>query len=155
MPGGTYVSPSGINASGLIVGTYLDQDYNSHSFIMDNKGVSEFTIPGALFTYANCINNNGAIGGFYYDGTNGYAFVSKAGKVSTIDYANPNAPNTITNNFGGKQIVYVKYFSYPQITGINDRGDVVGYTFDLYKPTDPSIHFLYVFQTSFWGTPLP
>src|SRR6266478_3227414 len=153
--GATDIQPLGINASGVVVGNYSDENYDSHSFIMDSKGITEWTIPGARFVYANCINNNGAIGGLYSDGTNGHAFVSKGGKLSNIDYQNPDAPNSITNNVGGREVVFVKFSSYPQVTSINDRGDIVGYTFDFYKATDPSIHFFYGFQKSFWGTPLP
>jgi hypothetical protein len=155
IPGGTFVTPAGINASGVIVGTYYDENFNLHNFIMDNKGVSEFTLPGATFVYADCINNKGAIGGVYGAGTNTYGFVYKGGKLSTIDYANPNAPDTITENFGGRQVVFVKIASSPTVSGINDRGDIVGYTTDVYMPTDPSIPFYIGFETSFWGTPLP
>jgi hypothetical protein len=154
VPGATWVSPSGINASGVIVGSYLDENYNNHSFIMDNKGISEFTIPGATYVQANCINDNGEIGGGYSDGNGPHAFVLKGGKLSTIDYSNPNAPDTITRNVGGKAVVYVKFASNPTVIGINDRGDIVGYTFDLYR-TDPDSHFILGFQTSFWGTRLP
>ena len=155
IPGGTYVTPLGINASGVIVGNYLDENYDQRNFVMDGKGVTDFTIPGAAYTTANCINNKGAIGGFYSDGTNGYGFVYKGGKLSTIDYANPDAPDTITNNFGGKTLVYVKFSSSPTVTSLNDQGDIVGYWFDLYRPTDTSIHRILGFQNSFWGTPLP
>ena|ERR1044071_1090514 len=154
VPGGTYVTPLGINASGVIVGNYSDENYDQHNFVMDGKEITEFTIPGAAFTSANCINNNGAIAGSYSDGTNQYGFVYKGGKLSTIDYANPNAPDTITRNIGGQAVVYVKFYSAPTVTSINDRGDIVGYTFDLYR-TDPSSHFILGFQKSFWGTPLP
>jgi hypothetical protein len=154
VPGATSVSPAGINASGVIVGSYSDENYDYHSFVMDNKGVTLVTIPGATWVSANCINNNGAVGGSYSDGTKAYGFVSKGGKISTIDYANPNAPDTITRNIGGTAVVYVKFASSPTVTGINDQGDIVGYTFDLYW-TDPSSHHILGFQTSFWGTPLP
>jgi len=158
IPGVSYVQPMGINASGVIVGFYLDQDYNSHSFIMNNKGVSEWTLPGATSPpSALCINNQGAIGGAYSVGTNTYGFVYKGGKVSTIDYANPNAADSFTNNAGGIVEVFVKLSSSPVVTGINDRGDIVGYTADVYKATDPSYPYsqYYVFETSFWGTALP
>ena len=155
IPGATDVQALGINSSGVVVGNYSDENYDSHSFIMDNKGITEWTIPGARFVYANCINNNGAIGGLYSDGTHAHAFVYKAGKVSTIDYQNPDLPDSITRNVGGKQVVFFKFSSYPAITGINDRGDVVGYTSDFYKAVDPTTHFALIFQKSFWGTPLP
>jgi hypothetical protein len=116
---------------------------------------AEMTLPGADFVNATCINNKGAIGGIYASGTNAYGFVYKGGKISTIDYANPNTPDTITNTFGAKTVVFVKIASTPTVTSINDRGDIVGYTTDSYKADDPGIHFLLGIEQSFWGTPLP
>ena len=137
------------------MGNYLDENYDQHNFVMDAKGISEFAIPGAAFTSANCINNNGAIGGWFSDGTKGHAFIYKGGKVTTIDYRNPDLPDSITRNVEGQEMVFVRSSSYPQVTSINDRGDIVGYTFDFYRPTDPTIHFAVGFQRSFWGTCLP
>ena len=155
VPGAADVEPMGINASGTVVGNYFvfNGNFEGHSFIMDKKGITEFTIPGAKFFSANCINNNGAIGGWYNDGTKAYAFVSKGGKISTIDYARSDLPASITRNVRGQDVVFVRSDSYPQVTSINDRGDIVGYTSDLYTPTDPTLHFGLFFQKSFWGTP--
>ena len=157
VPGASDVQLTGINASGTVVGNYMvfDGNFEQHSFIMDNKGITEFTIPGAKFVSVNCINNNGAIGGWYNDGTKAHAFVCKGGKISTIDYARSDLPNSITRNVQGKDVVFVRSDSYPQVTSINDRGDIVGYTSDLYLSTDPTVFFGLFYQKSFWGSPLP
>jgi uncharacterized membrane protein len=157
VPGAADVQLTGINASGTVVGNYMvfDGNFEQHSFIMDNKGITEFTIPGAKFVTVNCINNNGAIGGWYNDGTKAHAFVSKGGKISIIDYARSDLPASITRNVRGNEVVFVRYDSYPQVTSINDRGDIVGYTTDYYMPTDPNLPFGLLFQQSFLGSPLP
>jgi hypothetical protein len=109
-----------INEAGTVVGSYVDEDFNTHGFLRRRDGTSETVdVPGSFSTVVNGINSRGDLVGAYlaFDEANGTVirggFVFSGGKFHTVIY--PGASTTM-------------------VTGINDRGDLVGYYF---LPTDP------------------
>jgi probable HAF family extracellular repeat protein len=108
IPGATSSAINGINATGEMVGSYLDP--KGHGFLYDGKTITTLDAPGATFTEANGINKSGAIVGDYYDSSDvQHGFLYQQGKFTKIDY-----PGS-----GGETVAY----------GINATGEVVGYYF--------------------------
>lgn len=102
----------GINSSGIVVGVTS----TGQAFLYDsNSGIeTPFSVPGATFTGAGGINDNGQIVGHYNDSTNtAHGYLEFAGQFITVDY--PSGPNTVNVN--------------TILTGINNEGQFVGYTF--------------------------
>lgn len=91
-----------------MVGTYaLGGTY--HGFQLSGTTYTTIDYPGAVFTAAYGINNNGQIVGFYYGSdTIDHAFRDFSGVFSTVDYPGSSAS---------------------ALTGINDAGQVVGQWF--------------------------
>ena len=69
MPGSTSTAAFGINASGQIVGSYVDADGTKipHGFLLDNGSYTTLDPPGSTFTWAHGINDFGQIVGMYQD----------------------------------------------------------------------------------------
>ena len=116
---GTY--PSGINALGVIAGSYQSADTVFHGFLRTPRGnFTTFQAPGADTTPGSyngtspsSINDLGAIAGSYYD-ANGFShgfLRSPEGKFTTFD----------VTGAGG-------YGSFP--IALNLEGDIVGYYTD-------------------------
>ena len=61
-------APMGINDKGVMVGQYLDQDYNLHGFLKAGSAYTTMDYPGAAGTGVNAINNAGQMVGAYLDG---------------------------------------------------------------------------------------
>jgi hypothetical protein len=113
--GATNTSPAAINDSGVVVGSYWFDCSPSNvcekSFIRAADGtITTFGVPGADETQAVAINASGETTGFFSgNGTTG-SFVRKAnGKI--IQFGVVNSSDDV---------------NYPQASGINDRGEVVG-----------------------------
>jgi probable HAF family extracellular repeat protein len=62
---------TGINASGQIVGYYLDVFNVVHGFLLDNGSYTMLDVPGSTGTWAYGINDSGQIVGYYYDASEG------------------------------------------------------------------------------------
>lgn len=102
----TYLN--GINASGDMVGGFIDGAGNEHGFFyMASSGsFTNLDVPGAIFTTAGGINNSDQIVGYYVDSaSNQHGFLYAKGVYTTIDF--PGA--SLTNAYG-----------------INSAGDIVG-----------------------------
>ena len=120
VPGATSTSPTGINNSGQISGTWYDNANNSHGFLRSSDGSTFTTIdpPNAAPNSLRCngINNLGQVVGSYREtGTNlfrGFVWRSSSG-ISTFDLS-----GLLPQNIG--------YLPGTDATGINDRGDIVG-----------------------------
>jgi photosystem II stability/assembly factor-like uncharacterized protein len=96
----------GINGQGEVVGTGTPcPDAN---FLYDNGTVTCVGPPGATYTVASAINNNGQVAGYYLDSNGQHLFLydQNTGTYTTFDY-----PNTSVSPFA---------------FGINDFGQVVG-----------------------------
>jgi hypothetical protein len=79
------VEPRGINASNVVVGTYLDATvpgYVSHGFILQGGVSTQIDYPGAVGTELNDINDSGMAVGEWYD-THGRPHPFKYDTVTT------------------------------------------------------------------------
>ena len=122
VPNSGFTAVLGINDSGVLTGSFDDQNGNIHSFIFRIPAYSRdrlqlrsnaFTIidfPGGFGTETGQINNRSWIVGEYFDGKTGAqkGFLLRNGKFTTIFI--PGSVNTVAN-------------------GINNQGVIVG-TFD-------------------------
>jgi len=143
VPGGY---PSGVNASGTMVGS----TQSGLGFVLEGSAIGTFSFPGATSTNANGINNageivgsaqlNGASVGFYLIGGT-YTQVVFPGSADTYAYGVNNSgqivgeyvlPNSTTNGFlftnGTFTTIDVNIGNAVATTayGINDAGDIVG-----------------------------
>jgi hypothetical protein len=67
---GQGTSPLGINDRGDIIGNYVDASFTTHGFLRTEDGnVTTVDPPDSVFTVAYGINLEGAITGFYIDGS--------------------------------------------------------------------------------------
>jgi probable HAF family extracellular repeat protein len=128
----------GINASGAIVGQYVDNVTDTTpGFVFANN---KFTIlvPGANTTVTNAqsINNDGQVVGFYSaDGVHQHGFLYNTTTQSTTFLPDPTGPN-VTN------------LVLTQFLGINDHNMAVGY----WQDTAGSQHgFLFNIETFLHG----
>jgi probable HAF family extracellular repeat protein len=160
VPGALLTELMGINDSGTIVGSYVDENSNSNNqqgFIYSGGTFTSLNFPGAVSTYAWGINNAGQIVGFYFDSSEvNHAFIYSSGAFAELSI--PGCKNSVAygiNNHGmivgncnnGDLAFLYNYsdhssmfFSYPgyytQPFAINDSGRVVGYYvlgFDAYN----------------------
>jgi probable HAF family extracellular repeat protein len=102
----------GINSSGIVVGGTS----TGQAFLYDsNSGIeTPFSVPGATSTGALAINDNGQVVGQFRDSTNTTrGYLEFGGQFIIVDY--PSGPNTVNVN--------------TILTGINDEGQFVGWTF--------------------------
>ncbi len=110
-------SVNGINKSNTVVGSYLDNQTNSHGFQRPSSGnYTTLDFPGAQSTAPLGINSSGVIVGSYSSPTQGFTY--QAGEWTTLDY--PGASTT-------------------ELNGISDAGVIVGYSY----VTTPGTAFLY------------
>ena len=113
----------GINASGQIVGEYIDASNHTHGFLYSNGTYTTLDDPSASATggtVALGINDLGQIVGNYGDASGGHGFLYNNGSYTTL---NDPFATTSTTAFG-----------------INDAGQIVGF----YLGNDGNFHgFLY------------
>jgi hypothetical protein len=90
-----------------VVGQYQDSSGVTHGYSLINGKAKSFDYPGATYTDARGVNDQGDIGGFYTDsGGATHGFVrSKKGVFASIDY--PGAVSTT-------------------VYGINSHGEIAG-----------------------------
>jgi len=128
-PGASDTDATGVNNAGTIVG-YWDASSGStswllhHGFVLSNGTYTSLDAPGANLnvngtqtgTWAEGINDAGAIVGYYVDG-NGvtHGFVLSGTTYTTLDY--PGASSTYNSSF---KFVGTKAY------GINNAGTIVG-----------------------------
>ena len=76
----------GINASGEIIGDYIDANGKSHGFLKNLNFFFTLDVPGSLNTAATGINDNGQIIGQYTDSNGrGHGFLYSGGIYTTFD----------------------------------------------------------------------
>jgi len=152
-PGGT--TPTGLNASGTVIGSWMDSKFVSHGFMYKGGKITKFDPPGSLHTYPTSINTGGAIIGTFVTGVATKAFTYFGGKF--VEIALPNKSDTLiqvaglnskgvwlgsaadghaefifTDTSGKFTNVVVEHD--PTAAGLNDAGSVTGY----YRDTDQS-----------------
>jgi uncharacterized membrane protein len=107
-PGAQETDASGINNAGTIVGSYLDNDFNVHGFILRNNQFQSVDFPSGVGTSLRSINNRGQILGSV-QGTsanqNPQSFILENGTFTILNF-----PDT-RSNF---------------ITSFNDRNEFSG-----------------------------
>jgi uncharacterized membrane protein len=134
VPGSSYVStsPTGINASGQIVGGYRDAA-GWHGFLLDQGSYTTLDVPGAIRTFATGINASGQIVGSYDDAAGTHGFLLDQGSYTTLDFV-PSGINNLGQIVGGNllydQGCYIT-LDVPgsrgtSASGINDSGQIVG-----------------------------
>jgi uncharacterized membrane protein len=74
-PGATSTFAYG-NASGQIVGTYVDASGGIHGFLFSGGNYIPINVPGAMSTDAVGINGSGQIVGDYDDASGGHGFLA-------------------------------------------------------------------------------
>jgi probable HAF family extracellular repeat protein len=106
-PGAQDTSAFAINNSGAVVGDYIINNTGPHAFLYQSGTFTNIDFPGSNYTEATAINNLGVVAGFFTS-TSGAAhgFTYSNGTFTQID--RPDSPNG------------------SGVTGINDRGDLVG-----------------------------
>jgi uncharacterized membrane protein len=101
----------GRNSAGRVVGGYVDDQDRFHGFVQRGSRVATLDVPGARGTVASKINDDGAIVGFYTDGSGTavaqaeHGFLYDGGRFRRID---------------------VRGAAETRPFGINDGGQIVG-----------------------------
>lgn len=104
-----FTTPNGINDSGSIVGSYLDNFNVQHGFLLIGSTGTQLDVPFGSSTIASGLNNLGQIVGNYVgaDGRNHGFIRSPAGQYTSVDAPFPATTLTVLN-------------------GINNAGSIVG-----------------------------
>lgn len=103
--------PSGINATGLVVGGYSDSQYRQHGYIFDGVSFTTVDYPGAQHTALVDVNDQGQMAGNYWVFGSGRwrGFLYDGATFTPLD--KPGA-----------------YWTY--LAGLNDAGQVAGQQVD-------------------------
>jgi probable HAF family extracellular repeat protein len=116
-------NPEGINANGQIVGWFNDRS-SDHAFLYSDGSYTTLKDLGTVNTFAVDINLSGQIVGYYQDGTlNGglvnHGFLYTGGTYIRLDDPFANNPSVSSGTANGTVA-----------TGMNDKGQIVGYYYD-------------------------
>jgi probable HAF family extracellular repeat protein len=107
LEGTKFLTPSGINDHGQIVGYYVLGDIE-YGFFYDKGVFTQLLLPGSIATLAEGINNKGQIVGAYSPKLGeSHGFIYEDGEYQTVDV--PESTSTFA-------------------TGINDRGEISGFS---------------------------
>lgn len=94
-PGALTTELSGIDSSGVTVGTYTDSAGAVHGFRLDDDGFHTIDYPRAISTSAVSVNSRGEVAGFFLDAANQWhGFVLYGGDFFVQDY-----PGATTGTF--------------------------------------------------------
>jgi uncharacterized membrane protein len=156
-PGASATEPSGITATGLIVGAYTDGTGVMHGFKLDDDGYATIDYPGALRTAAVAGNASGDIAGFFLDSSSQWhGFVLSNGAYAIQDHPAAttgsftlgiSANGALVGEFKVGQVFgqlgfswILRHGQYTELTppdavrsfatSVNARGDVVGRLID-------------------------
>jgi probable HAF family extracellular repeat protein len=87
--GAAYIFPVGVNSHSELTLQEIDMSGNEHCLVGSAPNFTELSVPGAVETVCNSINNNGKIAGSYVDSTrafNGFAYDPVTAAFYTINY---------------------------------------------------------------------
>jgi uncharacterized membrane protein len=156
-PGAISTDLSGINSSGVMVGSYTDTTGASHGFKFDGDTFTAIDYPGSTLTAVFSVNPRGDVAGYFRDaGNQWHGFVLSDGDYFVQDYPGAttgtftlgiSADGTLVGEFKTGQTFGQLGFAwmlrngqYAQLTppgsvhafatSINPRGDVVGRLID-------------------------
>jgi uncharacterized membrane protein len=93
-PGARATGPNAINASGVVVGSYLDNASTTHGFIYYHRDFVTFDVANAKVTGLTGINKHGDISGFFADSAT-HGFVWRDGAFRKVNF--PGAVSTWVN----------------------------------------------------------
>lgn len=107
-PGASETYATGVNSSGVVVGTYYDSGGIAHGFIYTNGTYTAFSIPATSGTWITGINDAETIVG-YFHGSNG---------------------ETLSFTLSGTTVTpfYIRLAKETLALGINQAGESVGYS---------------------------
>ncbi len=147
-PGSSFTEALGINIFGEIVGDYYDNSGMDHGFTFSHGQYQNVDAPGANNTVLNSVNDLGLMTGATYadDSSPELGFLRLGAHYSPAQFPGsldtvPLGLNTsgafvgIFVNESGYADGFIKLFNYyyevyATCIGLNDRGQMVGYTFD-------------------------
>ena len=149
-PGARFTILLGVNKRGTATGA-CSGDSGQAYFTVDRDGVfTPLAAPAGLAFLAEAINNRGAVAGSWSDGISTRGGVLVDGVLIPIDYP---APPTLEyqDPETGATVQLTLGSSATTITGINDRGEIVGHTEGTYiGPVSSEVVRLFAFT----GTPV-
>lgn len=101
VPGALDTYPGAIDSAGDVVGSYTDDQYNFHGFLLSNGTYTTINVPGGEdYTIATGINDNGKIVGFSRPTLLGFEYDVQTATFTTL--SDPNGtitePCCINNN---------------------------------------------------------
>jgi uncharacterized membrane protein len=134
-PGARFTTLLAVNTRGTATGACTG-DSGSMQFTVNRDGViTPLAAPAGLIFQAEAINKHGVLAGTWSDGITSRAGVLEDGVLIPIDYP---APPTINyqDPATGTSLQLALGSSYTTITGINDRGEIVGHTEGTYFAGD-------------------
>jgi hypothetical protein len=129
---GGNVSPRGINALDMVVGTFQDSGFALHGFRWANGAGTLFDFPGAVQTQLSGINNLGtAVGTAFMNDGSSFAFLLDK-DTGTSQFSFPGAFNTFASGINNSGIVVgaSQTFGSNNFTGFKR----VGNTFETIQP---------------------
>jgi hypothetical protein len=150
-PGARFTVLLAVNNRGTATGACTG-DSGTAQFIVNRDGVfTALAAPGGLIFQAEAINNRGVVAGTWSDGITSRAGVLEDGVLipidypapPTVDYQDPETGTTLQLTLGS---------SFTTVTGINDRGEIVGHTEATYFGPDFSFEVVRAFP--FTGAPV-
>lgn len=152
-PGARVTAALGINANGDVVGTYVDQNFKNHGFLLTAGQYISIDPPGSLFTEARGINANGDIVGDYvasdgnlhgfFLGPDGFKDISVSGHLNTIPvkispegvivgcFHDTDTMGTMHGFVRNEDSLTVYPTPASMHNGVNPRGDIAGFYTDL------------------------
>jgi probable HAF family extracellular repeat protein len=120
-PSASFTVVEGINASGEVVGRYIDISTQQHAFLYDGGNFTTIDAPGLSGgSDATSINASGEIVGSYTDSSGVHGFVYDGGHFTTIDAIQNLAGSKDLNGLPLKR-------GETWATNINASGEVVGF----------------------------
>jgi uncharacterized membrane protein len=130
-PGAASTTPQGINATGDVVGYYLDSKNVRHGFLLRAGTFSSIDYPSAIDTTVRSINANGDMVGTHFEvntmpGVTARGFLLEAGKFTEIMY--PGHLNTIAQRITDEGVILGCYHD-------NDTmGSMYGFQYQIQSP---------------------
>jgi hypothetical protein len=150
-PGARFTVLLAVNNPGTATGACTG-DSGTERFTVNRDGIfTALAVPAGLIFQAEAINNRGVVAGTWSDGVTSRAGVLEDGVLipidypapPTIDYQDPETGTTLQLTLGS---------SFTTVTGINDRGEIVGHTEGTYFGPDFSFEAVRAFP--FAGAPV-
>ena len=126
-PGARFTLLLAVNKQGTAMGVCTGGDAGTTYFTVEDGVFTPLAAPAGLFFLGEAINNRGVVAGTWSDGITPGAGVLVDGVLIPIHYP---APPTIAyrDPETGTTVQLTLDSSYTTITGINDRGEIVGHT---------------------------